>query len=162
MSPCMFAVEKAVQFSLPLQSARQYSARQWVRAAQVDAPWRFCPLLRLPCSVYMPQGNPLQSWEHESLSFCRKRVIFHSCFIVILCIFFVCVCICVYLFCPDTLQLRYAFPLGLNVNRFYRLSATQTSASPTLIPEQHKWEKEHDFWAGSKEVFLNWKASASV
>lgn len=35
-------------------------------------------------------------------------------------------CVCV--FCPDMLSRRYAFPLGLKVNRFYRLGAKWASA----------------------------------
>lgn len=64
------------------------------------------------------------AWEYESLSLYKdRRLKFHSCI-------FVC------FFCPDMLQQRHVSPLGLRVNRFYRLSATQKSTS--MVTGQHK------------------------
>lgn len=75
--------------------------------------------------------------------------------------FFILECIHVRLFCPDTLRLRSVSPLGLNVNRFYRLSATRTSDSTTaqsrrLRNELQIWalSKYEDIWLVSQQTYV--------
>lgn len=143
ISPYLLCVLLSYQFGF---LSALLLGRRWNRAAEVDAPCRIGALLRLPCSVYKPLGNPPPNVrERISLFVDRHSLIFHSYPMHL----FVWVPVRMCLFCADTLQSWWAFPLGLNANRFYRLGGTQTTAVGEV-----NW-----FWAAS---IFNWKASDSV